>query len=328
MLELTRLRVFREVATHGSFTKAAQSLGFAQPSISHHVAQLERELGAQLFVRQARRVELTPAGHVFLSHVQPVLVRLADAEREVAETARTGGRLLRIAAFPTAAATLMPVAVADFRARMAGAELRLTEADPPVALPGLLAGEHDLAVVYDYPALGAATDPLLELEPLFVDHMALALPAAHPLAGETQLTLAALSEEQWLAPHSSVCRDAFDFACRSAGFGATVVSETNDYMAMQGLVAAGVGVAMLPRLAVAMARRPGVVLRPLRGLVIERVTFTATRAGAYRSPLTEAFRAALRQALPAIADAELPLETFDPENAARGGQAGVQEKVA
>ena len=110
MLDLTRLKVFREVAIHGSFTKAAEAMGYTQPSISHQVAQLERELSAQLFERQTRRVTLTPAGQVFLRHVQTVLVQLADAEREVAETAGTGGRLLRLASFPTAAATLIPPA--------------------------------------------------------------------------------------------------------------------------------------------------------------------------------------------------------------------------
>ena len=115
MLELTRLKVFREVASLGSFTKAAETLGYAQPSISHHVAQLERELGTQLFERQARRVQLTPAGEVLLGHVRSVLIQLADAEREVAETARLGGRVLRVTAFPTAAATLIPAAVAAFR---------------------------------------------------------------------------------------------------------------------------------------------------------------------------------------------------------------------
>jgi len=159
MLDLTRLKVFREVAIHGSFTKAAEAMGYTQPSISHQVAQLERELSAQLFERQTRRVTLTPAGQVFLRHVQTVLVQLADAEREVAETAGTGGRLLRLASFPTAAATLIPPAAADFRARHPRGELRLTEADPPLSVPALLAGEHDLAVIYDYPVLGAAVDP-------------------------------------------------------------------------------------------------------------------------------------------------------------------------
>ena len=94
-----------------------------------------------------------------------------------------------------------------------------------------------------------------------------------------------------------------------------MVSETNDYMAAQGLVAAGVGVALLPRLAVAMSRRPGVALLPLSDLVIERVTFIATRSGAYRSPLTDEFRAALRQAVAGISDPALPLEDFEPQQA-------------
>src|SRR5215472_3875600 len=106
MLELTRLKVFREVASLGSFTKAAETLGYAQPSISHHVAQLERELGTQLFERQARRVQLTPAGEVFLGHVRSVLIQLADDERELPETDRNCCRVLRANAFRTAAATV------------------------------------------------------------------------------------------------------------------------------------------------------------------------------------------------------------------------------
>jgi DNA-binding transcriptional LysR family regulator len=316
MLELTRLKVFREVASLGSFTKAAETLGYAQPSISHHVAQLERELGTQLFERQARRVQLTPAGRVFLGHVRSVLIQLADAEREVAETARVGGRVLRVAAFPTAAATLMPSAVAAFRDGSPNVDLRLTEADPPEAIPALVAGEHDIALVYDYPALGGGAEPGADLEPLFADHMAVAVPAAHPLARSGSVRLEALSQENWLAPHSSVCRDAVDFACRNAGFVPDVVSETNDYMAAQGLVAAGVGVALLPRLAVAMSRRPGVALLALSEPVIERVTFIGTRSGAYRSPLTDAFRAALRQAVAGVSDPVLPLEDAGPVPAA------------
>jgi DNA-binding transcriptional LysR family regulator len=316
MLELTRLKVFREVASLGSFTKAADVLGYAQPSISHHIAQLERELGAQLFERQPRRVQLTPAGEVFLRHAQSVLIRLADAEREVAETVQAGGRRLRLAAFPTAAATLMPVAAGTFRAEKPGVDLRLTEADPPAALPSLLAGDQDLALVYDYPVLGELSEAAAELEPLFADHMTAALPSGHPYADAAQVPLESLSGDRWVTPHSSVCREAIVFACRSAGFAPTVVTETNDYMAMQGLVAAGVGIALMPRLATAIAQRPGVVFRPLAETVIERVTFIATRAGAYRSPVLDAFRAALRAAVTSADEAAaLSLEAFDPGQA-------------
>jgi DNA-binding transcriptional LysR family regulator len=322
MLELTRFKVFREVATLGSFTKAAESLGYAQPSISHHVAQLERELGAQLFERHPRRIQLTPAGHVFLGYIQSVLLQLSDAEREVSETVRAGGRSLRVAAFPTAAATLMPVAAACFRAGAPTVDLRLIEADPPASLPALTAGEQDLALVYDYPALGFPAEAGVELEPLYVDHMALVLPYTHELADSIPVPLGALSGERWIAPLPSVCRDAFVFACRSAGFTPQIVSQTNDYMAMQGLVAAGVGVALLPRLAVAIARRPGVVLAPISDLAVERVTFIAARTGTYRSPITEAFRAALRQAVTEVADPHLPLEVFEPLDAMEVSLAG------
>jgi DNA-binding transcriptional LysR family regulator len=315
--ELTRLKIFREVAVLGSFTRAAEVLGYAQPSVSHHIAQLERELGAQLFERQPRRVRLTPAGQVFLGHVQSVLARLTDAQREVTETARAGAAVLRIAAFPTAAATLIPAAAGAFRTQRPDAELRLTEAGPPAALSGLLAGDQDLAIVYGYPALGEPADPAAELEPLFADPMALALPSAHRCAGHARVALATLGGEDWIAPHSPLGRDAFVYACRGAGFAPTVVSETDDYMAMQGLVAAGIGVALLPRLATAIAQRPGVVLRPLAERSIEQVTFAASRAGSYRSAVTEAFRAALRAAIIANT-AALPLEPSPPAAGAAG----------
>ncbi|HUZ54387.1 MAG TPA: LysR family transcriptional regulator [Streptosporangiaceae bacterium] len=318
MLELTRLKVFCEVASHGSFTRAAEMLGYAQPSISHHIAQLERELGAQLFDRQPRRLQLTEAGQVFLDYARPMLVQLADAQREVAETVKSGGGRLRLAAFPTAAATLLPAAARPFRARRPEVQLSLTEADPLVAVPGLVAGDYDLAIVYDYPALGAGPEPGVELEPLFGDQMAVALPAGHRLAGLAAVPIEALAGEQWITPHESMCRDALILACRNAGFFPETASQTNDYMAMQGLVAADVGIAVMPRLAVAMARRPGVIVLPLAEPVIERVTFIATRRGAYRSPAADTFRAALRSALSAAEDADLPLEAYDLAHAVAG----------
>jgi DNA-binding transcriptional LysR family regulator len=316
MLELTRLKVFCEVASHGSFTKAAETLGYAQPSISHHIAQLERELGAQLFERQPRRLQLTDAGQVFLDYARPVLIQLADAQREVAETIRSGGGRLRVAAFPTASATLMPAAAGPFRASRPNVELSLTEVDPPLALPGLIDGDFDLALVYDYPMLGTARDPAVELEPLFGDAMAVALPAGHRLADRPAIAIEELSREPWVTPHSSMCHDALILCCRTAGFTPNAVTQTNDYMAMQGLVAAGVGVAVLPRLAVAIARRSGVVIAPLATTVIERVTFVATRKGAYRSQVAEVFRSVLRSALAGVEDPELPLEVYDLAHAA------------
>ena len=311
MLELTRLRVFREVATRGSFTAAADALHYTQPSISNQVARLEQEIGARLIERLPRGIRLTPAGQVLLGHAEAVLVRLADAEREVAETIANGSRTIRVAAFPTASATILPPAIAAFQAAHPNVDVRLTEAEPPVALPGLLSGDYDVVLAYDYPVLAAPAPRGVDVEPLFVDQMAAALPAGHPLATRDCVTLTDLAADAWVTPHDSVCHDALLHVCRSAGFVPAVASQTNDYMAMQGLVAAGVGVAVLPRLAAAIAVRPGVVLRPLAGLVLERVTFTVTRTGSFPTPTTETFRTALRDAATTAAHPDLPLEWFD-----------------
>jgi hypothetical protein len=149
ILDVDRLRVFREAATLGSFTAAARKLSFTQPGVSHHVKQLERELGVTLHERSPRGIRLTPPGRALLAHADAVLLRLADAERDTIEVAREGGGRLSLASFPTGAATVVPPAVGDFRRKHSGVRLELAEADPPVSLPRLAAGEVDLVVAYD-----------------------------------------------------------------------------------------------------------------------------------------------------------------------------------
>jgi DNA-binding transcriptional LysR family regulator len=213
-------------------------------------------------------------------------------------------------------------------------ELRLMEADPPAAIPLLTSGHCDLALVYAYPILRRPDEAGVDLEVLFADQMALALPVGHPLAGAARVSLLALAAEPWIAPHDSVCREALVFACRTAGFEPRVVSETNDYAAMQGLIAGGVGVALLPRLACAFTLKPGVVVRPLGEQLIERVTFIATRTGAYRAPTVGTIRQLLRDALQHATISELPLEPFDFEHPtaslprpARRGQRGAVASI-
>lgn len=315
MIELTRLRAFHEVARRASFTSAAAALGFSQPAISHQIAQLEREVGTTLVERSARRVRLTPAGEVLLGHVEAILARLADAERELAEVAHLGHRRLQVAAFATAATTVLPPAVGAFRRRLPQVALTLIEADPADSLPGLLAGEHDAALTYDYPSLASPQHEGLELDPLFVDQMCVALPVGHPLAARDDVPLTALADEPWAAPHHTVCRDALELACRTAGFAPRVMSQTNDYMVMQGLVAAGAGVAVMPRLAAAITVRPGVVVRPLLGEPLERVTFLATRSGTADTPVLAALAEELVAAIAQVSPFGLPLEAFEAEGA-------------
>ncbi|HET6909727.1 MAG TPA: LysR substrate-binding domain-containing protein [Mycobacteriales bacterium] len=245
---------------------------------------------------------------------RPGALRLADAERELAETARVGLNQLRVAAFATAAATVLPPAAGLFREQMPTVELAVTEGDPGDTLAALHAGDHDVALAYDYPVLSGPGPDGLELEPLFVDQMCVALPAEHPLAGVDAVPLSALAYEPWCAPHHSVCRDALDLACRTAGFTPRIVSETNDYMVMQGLVAARVGVAVMPRLATAIAVRPGIAVRPLLGDVLERVTFIVTRTAGYRPAAVSTLRAALIHGVGLLDTHGLALEPFESEH--------------
>src|SRR5512139_2442468 len=246
-IDTTRLKVFREVADRRSFTQAATLLNISQPAVSQHVAKLEKELGFPLLERTSRRVRLTAAGEVFLRHVDTLLTGLDDARRELTALATSASGQIRMAVFPSAAATFAPAAIGEFRTAFPGVGVAMTEADPPVAIPSLLAGDVDLAVVYDYPLLGTPKDTRLIWEPLGLDAMAAAVRADSPLASpDTGLTLARLADQDWIVPGPSPCREALAEACRRAGFRPRVVSETNDYQAMLGLVAAGVGVAVVP----------------------------------------------------------------------------------
>ena len=237
-----------------------------------------------------------------------MLARIDDIERQVVELAHAGGNV-RLISFPSAAATLVPHAVAGFRAGFPSAALQLAEADPPHALPELKHGDWDLAVAYDYPITGEPLDPALDYETLFFDRMALCLHRDDPRAATRgALSLRDLSRDPWVAPYDCVCRTALELACRQAGFAPEVVSESNDYMAMQGLVAAGVGVALVPRLISALALRPEVVLRPISGSDITRVVAITTRAGGYTSHAVLGMAAALHEAIAAIDDPALPLD--------------------
>src|SRR3954468_20054551 len=146
MLDVRRLRVLREVATHGSFSSAADALSYTQSAVSQQIAALEREAGTRLVERSARGVRLTDAGRALVAHADAILARLADAEEELQAMAGLRGGRLRIAAFPSACATLMPLAVARYRERHPGIDLALVPADPPDAQRLLPAGGGDLAL--------------------------------------------------------------------------------------------------------------------------------------------------------------------------------------
>jgi DNA-binding transcriptional LysR family regulator len=312
MLDVARLRVFREVAARGSFTAAANALHYSQPAVSHHVARLEEELGVQLLVRQPRGLSVTPAGEQVLRHADAVLDRLDDAERELGNLAAAATATVRIAAFPSAATTLVPETVAALARRYPEIALDVVQADPDESLPALRDGVHDIALVYDYPMMDREPEPELEYELLFEDHLLVAMPAGHPQAEEPSADLAALAHEPWVTPNPCLCRDALEAACELRGFKPQVVAQTNDYLAMQGLVALGVGVALIPRLALSAGVRDGVVLSPLEDPPLVRTTSIVRRSNGHQPLAAEPLRGILRDIVPTLGASGLRLRRAEP----------------
>src|SRR3954452_7498039 len=153
MLDVKRLKVLREVARTGSFSAAAEELGYTQPAISQQISALEREAGTRLLQRGSRGVTLTDAGRSLVDHSDAILARLAAAEEELEALAGLRGGRLRLASFPTAGAALVPLAIKLFSDRHPGVELSLIEAEPENALPRLKAGELDVALTFEYDSL-------------------------------------------------------------------------------------------------------------------------------------------------------------------------------
>ena len=300
MLDVRRLRVLREVAQQGSFSAAGEALGYTQSAVSQQIAALEREAGSTLVERNARGVRLTDAGRTLVEHADGILARLAAAEEELEALAGLRGGRLRLASFPTAGATLLPLAIAEFSRRHPAVELSLVEAEPEEAIPQLKAGDLDLALIFEYADLRAADQGIhqdeVELVHLIDDPMHLALPPDHPLARRRTVKLEDLADEVWVQGDcTGSCGQMHIAACQTAGFTPRVGFETNDYNVVQGLVATGVAVSLIAELALTNLR-DDVVVRPLGRQAPIRHVWAATLAGAYRSPAVEAMLELLQDA--------------------------------
>jgi DNA-binding transcriptional LysR family regulator len=263
---LRGIRVLCAVDAHGSFTAAAAELGLTQSAISQHVSTLERHLEVTLVDRGSRPAALTEAGHALARHGRSLLARVEDAEQELAEVVgRRAGRL-RLGSFPTALATFVPPALARFRDQRPGVRLTVLDDHLQALLPRLHDGELDVALVYDDPALAQRPDAELDRVVLVDDRFRLVLPERHPLAaGQAPLDLSALRRETWIGgmPGSTWFR-IVQASCRAAGFEPEVGFSSDDYRGVQAFAAAGLGIAVVPGLAVAAGQVPGTRVRRLR----------------------------------------------------------------
>src|SRR3954452_19266131 len=244
MLSLGRLRVFREVAHRGSISAAAGALDYTQSAVSQQIAALEAETGLTLLERHPRGVSLTAAGQTLVSHADGILARLEAAEEALQAIAGLRGGRLRMASFASAGATLMPRAIAEFRAAYPGVELSLAEGEPEAIAPRLRGGELDLALLFEFEGESVLGERTTRVE-LLEDPMFLALPREHRLAARERLRLQDLQNEAWVQnSQSSNCARHVVRRCHAAGFEPNVAFESDDYQTVQGLVAAGVGVAL------------------------------------------------------------------------------------
>src|ERR1700735_3181523 len=286
MLNVGRLRVLVEVARRGSFSSAAEALSYTQSAVSQQVATLEAETGMTLLERHARGVRVTPAGHALVEHAEGILARLEAAEAELSAIAGLRAGRLRMASFPTAGATLMPLAIATFRAAYPEVELTLAEGEPEEIAPRLSAGEFDLALLFEFEEPDALDG--LERVELLADPMYLALPGAHTLARKSGLRLADLRGEAWIqTSRESPCARHVVRCCHAAGFEPNVSFESDDYQTVQGLVAAGVGVALIPELALSVVREE-IAIRAVAPRPPARQVIAAAPTDVRLSPATPA----------------------------------------
>ncbi|MFF5076716.1 LysR family transcriptional regulator [Actinoplanes sp. NPDC000266] len=259
MIDVRRLEILREVARLGSFNRAATSLRITPSAVSQQISALERSLGTTVALRSTRGVVLTDAGRVLADAGDAIAAELASAEHEIARLAKAGTGKLTVATFTSGGQRLLPSALTRFAVERPGVELAVLENEPEDAIPLIREGAADLALVYHYD--GPPPQPAgLCFTPLMEDPMWVVLADGHPLAGRDAVTVAELSGERWV--HGClIVGDLLDHYAAMAGYEPRVACRGTDYVFAQSLARAGVGVSMVPQVALT-AGVTAVRLRP------------------------------------------------------------------
>lgn len=295
MLDSRRLQVFTTVVSTGSMAAAAEVLGYTASAISQSVAALERETGTVLVEKSGRGIRPTQAGLLLAEHADGVVAKLREAEAALQAFAAGEAGRLRLAAFSTAGAGLIPRAMARFRAGHAAVELDLSVAEDDEAIAQLRAGHIDVALIaLDEPVdTGAADD--LQWTHVLADPYRVILPHDHPLAGRKTVALSDLSGDSWVATSSPRCnvRQVVAGACTEAGFSPRFDIEAQEFATVVGFVGAGLGVALVPLLALG-AVPDSVRVRRLRGHEPVRHVFALARTSNAEDPIVTAMVDALQ----------------------------------
>jgi len=283
MIDPRRLRTLHAVATHGTVTAAAAVLGYSGPAVSQQLAALEREVGVQLTQRDGRTLVLTPAADVLLAHAEVLFAQLDAAEGDLAALRDEVSGQVALACIPSASAAIVPTAWRALRAEAPHVRLELVEMEAEESIPALHRRDVDIAVVHAYAIEPKPLDPTFAVQPLLVDPVWVAVPADHAAAGLDRVDLAALRDEPFVAARSGTrCADMTQRACALAGFVPDVVARATDFAVQLNLVAAGLGVALVPELTI--RRLPDGVRLVAPAEPISRGVQAVSRRGGDRHP--------------------------------------------
>ena len=298
--DVQALRVIRAIADEGSITAAAASLGYSQPALSQQMKRLEQRLGVPVIERVGRSVRLTEAGRVLARHAPAVTTALDAAAGELAELRGLRAGRVRLVAFPSASPTVVPRLLSDLAEHHPGITITYVEAEPPEAVDAVREDRADIALTFSYP--GDRDDPHgssargLAVRAVGSDDLLAVLPEGHPAAAGERVEVSELADENWIAGCPR-CRGHLLELCGRAGFEPRIGFETDNFVAVEGLVAQGIGVATLPRMAVeSFPLMPGVITRPLPHAEA-RTLHVVTAHGAERVPAVRIALAALTRVL-------------------------------
>ncbi|MFD3412438.1 LysR family transcriptional regulator [Streptomyces cyaneofuscatus] len=282
--DVKKLRILRTLRDRGTVTATAEALLMTPSAVSQQLTNLAKQLGVELLEPQGRRVRLTDAAHLVLRHAEAVFAQLERADAELAGYLRGEAGEVRVGAFSTAVPALVVPAVRLLRAEeRPGPDVRVREAEAAQAYELLTAGEVDLALSLAAHA-PTARDPRFSLFPLLADPLDVALPAGHPLADAPALRLADLAVDRWIFGGSGPWSEITTAACEAAGFVPEQAHSAAGWTAILALVEAGMGIALVPRMASREQRPEGVVMRVLEADQPRRHVVAAVRHGAESGP--------------------------------------------
>lgn len=305
MLNVTRLRMLREVASRGTLAAAAEALFMTPSAVSQQMAVLERETGSQLLERYGRGVRLTDAGTQLVANTERILAEIERAEADLAVASRGVVGRVRVSAFPTAARALLIPALPRLQTEHPNLRVSMVDLEPEESIPALKNGDLDVVVAYEWGLLPRLTDAGIEREQLFTEPVYLALPADHPLSGTGPVKLADLKNEEWIVGRDSTSMlDLVVAATRRQGYEPLTDFHSMDFQVILSAVGAGLGVALVPPLAL-IGTYPNVEITDVSDLEINRTIWAAIRRGSNGNPGIAAVLAALREAAKRVA-CEIP----------------------